>query len=86
MKLINSLPNGLSELYHLNKRLEILRVLIFGKKDPLHEHPKTEASIYNLCWGDESYLKLPKYQRLFKAAGPAMEARLRKEFGVEVDG
>lgn len=36
MKLLNTMPNGVSELYHLNKRLEILRVLIFGKKDPLH--------------------------------------------------
>jgi pimeloyl-ACP methyl ester carboxylesterase len=58
-KLINSMPHGLSELYNLNKHLKILRVLIFGKKDPLHEHHKTEASIYNVCWGKESYTNLP---------------------------
>lgn len=41
MRLINSFPSGLSEIYGLNEKLEIFRVLIFGKKDPLHEHHKT---------------------------------------------
>ena len=41
MKLINTCPNGLSQYYGLNKNLKKFRVLFFGKKDPLHEIPKT---------------------------------------------
>lgn len=65
-KLINSFPHGLSELYGLNKNLQILRVLIFGKKDPLHEWPKTEASIYNLCKAPESFANQPRFKKLLR--------------------
>jgi hypothetical protein len=84
--MLNTMPNGPSELYGLNRRLKLLRVLVFGQKDPLHEPHKTEAAIYNLCWGEESYLRLPEYQRLFKSAKGAVEERLRREFGVGVEG
>jgi hypothetical protein len=63
-----------------------LRVLIFGQKDPIHCPEMPEATIYNLCWGEDSYLRLPHYQRLFKAAKFPLEQRLREEFGIEVDG
>ncbi len=72
IKLINSFPNGLSELYSLNAKLPIFRVLIFGKKDPLHLWETTEASIYQLCRGEASYINLPYYRRLFSAAKEAI--------------
>ena len=51
----------------MNRKLEMLRVLIFGKKDPLHHWHTTEASIYNLCRTEESYINLPKYRKLFQS-------------------
>jgi hypothetical protein len=86
VRLLNTMPNGISENYHLNQKLKILRVLIYGQKDPIHEPHKTEAAIYNICWGNESYLRLPVYQRMFRTIKAPLEKRLREEFGIEVDG
>ena len=36
IKVIGSLKGGCSDFFTYNKKLNILRVLIYGKKDPLH--------------------------------------------------
>jgi hypothetical protein len=36
--------------------------------------------------GEDSYLRLPEYQRLFKTIKAPLEKKLREQLGVEVDG
>ena len=64
----------------------MLRVLIFGKKGPLHEWHTTEASIYNLCRGKYSYINQPKFKKLFEASKSSIEKRLQQKFNVNIDG
>ena len=57
IKLFSSIKGGCSEFYRLNKKIDILRVLIFGKKDPLHEYDKTNEQIYYITRGEGSFSK-----------------------------
>ena len=84
VRLINGFPNGVSELYHQNRELEVPRVLIFGDKDPLHEPHKTEECMYRLCRGG-SYFNHPRFQRKLREMKGHLEGRLREELGVEVE-
>lgn len=67
IKIISSLPGGGSEHFSLNKHLNILRVLIFGKNDPLHEHHKTAEAIYSITRGNLSFHSNPYNNKLIKA-------------------
>ena len=69
----------------MNRKLEMLRVLIFGKKDPLHHWHTTEASIYNLCRTEESYINLPKYRKLFQSTQQKIEKKLKEKFNIEIN-
>ena len=75
VKLFNSTPRGLSEFYNLNKNLNIMRVLIFGKEDPLHTWNLVEASIYNLCRG-QSYPNSEEFRKMAQAAKKEVEERV----------
>lgn len=55
IKLLSSLPEGLSQTFELNHRIKMLRVLIFGKKDPLHTEDLVSEQIYSICRGRFKY-------------------------------
>ena len=61
-------------------------MLIYGKKDPLHEHHKTHEAIYSICRGDLSYGKDPKNAKLINSMKKELEETLWEVYGVRVDG
>lgn len=65
--------------------MQLLRVLLFGKKDPLHLWTLTEASIYNLCRGPNSYIRQPKYIKLFESAKGSIEKKLKEVYDIQID-
>jgi hypothetical protein len=41
IKLFATVPGGVSQFFMWNRKVRLLRVLVFGKKDPFHEREKT---------------------------------------------
>jgi hypothetical protein len=66
-KLMASLPEGCSQYYALNRKLKLLRVLIFAKDDPFHERTKTTEQIYSITRGKNRYDQFPENDRLIAA-------------------
>ena len=60
IKLFSSIPNGSSCFYELNHKISMLRVLIFGKLDPLHSDDLVSEQIYSICRGDRKFTEIPR--------------------------
>lgn len=84
IKLFTSLPNGCSQFYELNQKLTLLRMLIFGKKDPLHEIPKTDEQIYSITRGRLRFDFDPKNAKLIALMKKELESTIRDNYGINI--
>ena len=67
------MPKGGSEFFELNQRLRLLRMLIFGKIDPLHEVQKTDEQIYSITRGRFRFNQYPENSRLITSMKDELE-------------
>ena len=67
-KLFNTFPNGISENYRKNMDHKLLRVLFFGRSDPIHMESLTDESCYYFCFDPHSYTNSAEFRKILKLA------------------
>ena len=85
IKIFSSIPGGPNRLYELNHKIKFLRVLIFGRKDPLHTCDLTCEQIYSITRGRFKFARDPHYSKVLDAAKVELESAVEMTFGIKID-